>query len=115
MSDEQKTQFGLVDMPIGQPAFQANTPDELTFYTNFTEMQISPEDVILQFGLVNVSNPAESKSIARAYMTPGHAKRLSLLLNKMVEEYERNFGTIATNPVDLFTSEARERLGIPPK
>ena len=114
MSDEPKVDF-VVNGLIGVQPKIIDTPNDFVFYTNTAVTQVSAEEFVIQFGLINAADPEQSPSIARAYMTPAHAKRLLIVLSSVIERYEQNFGTIAANPDDLFTPEARKRLGLPEK
>lgn len=111
MNDDQKNEITITRHISVLPEI-IDTPNDFVFYSNVTSVQVSPEEIVVQFGLIKPSNPARSASVARAYMTPSHAKRLMVLLAGMVEQYESAFGPIITNHEDRFTPEARKRLGV---
>ncbi len=114
MSEEQKPVAGN-RRPINVSPQIVDTPGEQVFYANAASMRISPEEIMLQHGLVNHNDPTQSPSIARVYMSPGHAKRLMLMLNETISHYENLFGNIHANPEDLITAEGRKRLGMSEK
>lgn len=114
MSEEQKPEMMLKQLENAQPQI-VTTPGDAVFYTNTAGVQISPEEIVLQFGLINRDNPSQSPSLARVFMSPGHAKRLLFLLNATIVQYESVFGVVAANPEDLITPDGRKKLGMPEK
>ena len=60
-------------------------------YSNLVEIKHSKEEFCLDF--MNVFPPLGALT-ARIIMSPGHLKRLITALNKNLEKYEKNFGTI---------------------
>ena len=52
-----------------------------------------PRIVTLEFGCMQAQDQPP-KTVARVRMSPQHAKIMSLLLRKNVQEYERRIGTI---------------------
>jgi hypothetical protein len=68
-----------------------------TTYANFVRAHVTPEELIVDFGL-NVSrepNPKEPvKMTARVVMNYYTAKRLSLALQRVIQEHEKAFGEL---------------------
>ncbi len=89
-----------------------SSQDESTFYTNVASLAISAEEVVIRFGLTDPNNPEAPNSLARVYMTPAHAKRLSNALIITINQYESNFGIIEANPDNLLTPEARNKIEV---
>jgi len=109
MSDQSGT---AVTGIVGVQELITDLPSEMSIYTNVTSIHVGPEEIVLRHGLVSIDAPQQAKVIAKVYMSPGHAKRLSNLLASVLAQYEENFGTIAITPEDMLTPEARKRLGI---
>jgi len=110
MSDQQATPVtGIIDIK----ELITDLPNEVTLYTNVTSVNVGPDEFVLRHGLVSIDSPHQAKIIAKVYMSPAHAKRLSNLLSSVIAQYEENFGTIATTPEEMLTPEVRRRLGIP--
>jgi hypothetical protein len=85
------------EQPGGGPQGTVDTKALATTYANFCRVQLTPEELILDFGL-NTStapNPKEPvKLTTRLVMNYYTAKRLSLALQRVVQEHERVYGTI---------------------
>ena len=108
MSDNSNPNIRMLETKISQEF------TEPTVYVNVANIAMSPEEVVLRFGLMNPEMPAEAAPVIRIYMSPGHAKRLAAAFNVAVGQYEATFGAIKEG-VDLLTVEARQRLGMPSK
>ena len=103
MSDEQKKLEITAILPTRNVA-STNLP---IFYTNIAGLVVSPEEVAINFGLVNPDNPEEIFNIVRIYMSPGHAKRLALALQRTIDQYEQTFGVLP-DPESFITPEMRK-------
>lgn len=71
----------------------------VSLYTNDSQVQITPWDFRLIFGLIANMPTAEDPSvlvniIADVRMSPQHAKRLAMVLVQQVQNYEQNVGPI---------------------
>jgi hypothetical protein len=83
--------------PGAGPQHPVDARSLATTYANFCKVQITPEELILDFGL-NTStapNPKEPvKLTTRLVMNYYTAKRLSVALQRVVQEHERIYGPI---------------------
>ena len=73
------------------------SPEEMIdlpeYYTDSVNFMTNIYGFTLEFGVMQ-GNDEPPKSIARIKMSPQHAKIMSLLLRKNVQEYERRIGTV---------------------
>lgn len=69
-------------------------------YANVCNVSSSREEVVLVFGLNNAwerdASEVHVKLKSRMILSPFAAKRLSLLLNSVVQQYEARFGVMDT-------------------
>ncbi len=71
----------------------------VSLYTNDTQVQLSPWDVRLIFGVI-VEPPASERpsiqitSVGEVRMSPQHAKKVALILLKQLQHYEETIGPI---------------------
>ncbi len=63
----------------------------------------SEEEFAIQIGSGN--------QIRQFSLTPKHAKRFSMLLNKVVEDYEQKFGQLTTQLPEVPKSEEKKTFG----
>lgn len=64
-------------------------------FSNFANVFHSAEEFILDFLFVNPAPPPGfGKLMSRVIMTPAHAKRLLVMLQENVRNYEEHFGEI---------------------
>ncbi len=91
---------------IAEPRMYTS-PNETKIYVNIAGVSIGPEEVVIQFGLVNADNPLESPSTTRVYMSPGHAKRLAAAMKMAIDQYEVAFGQIK-DPSESLTTAGHE-------
>ena len=86
-------------------------PDEVAIgiYTNLTSLSRSGNDIIIDFARI-VPGRGVARIESRVIMSPEHAKRLAVLLQRNLEEYEKRFGKIpaveeveATRPMGFVT------------
>lgn len=70
-------------------------------YCNFVQSEISVFDFSFTFGIRTralVERDSYDK-VAEIFMSPQHAKAFALMLQKDIEDYERNFGEIQLDPL----------------
>jgi hypothetical protein len=71
-------------------------------YANVARLSAGQEEVVLQFGIRQSSDTsereAEVRSIACIILNPFAAKRLALLLDNALQDYEAKYGTLETEP-----------------
>lgn len=95
MADEMRT-------PEAAPApaqqqFATDTSEISTVYTNFCRVSVTPEELVLDFGLNTqmVPNPAETVNLShRIVMNFFTAKRLLGALMNVVQAHEGSFGAL---------------------
>jgi hypothetical protein len=82
----------------------ARSPNFAVLYSNDTQIQVSPWDIRISFGLIEV--PPSLKSlrlkiveVGEVRMSPQHAKKVLALLQQQVGIYEKNFGEIVLEPL----------------
>ncbi len=72
-------------------------PDEIDdlpeYYTDSVNFMTNIYGFTLEFGVMQAQD-APPRQVARIKMSPQHAKIMSLLLRKNVQEYERRIGTV---------------------
>jgi hypothetical protein len=71
----------------------------VSLYANDTQIQLTPWDVRLIFGVISDgprTDPPEIvvKTIGEVRMSPQHAKRVAMILIQQLENYEENVGPI---------------------
>ena len=100
MSDELRTPEGSNPNPAAQQAQQQFTTDASaisTVYTNFCRVSVTPEELVLDFGLNTqmVPNQAETVKLShRIVMNFFTAKRLLGALMNVVQAHETSFGAL---------------------
>ena len=62
-------------------------------YANLSMTNFNPEEMVLDFLYIQPNLPKGTLR-SRVILSPKHAKRLSLLLDRSVSEYETKFGPI---------------------
>ncbi len=71
-------------------------------YANVARLSAGQEEVVLQFGIRQSSDTservAEVRSIACIILNPFAAKRLALLLDSALQDYEAKYGTLEAEP-----------------
>ena len=95
MPDELRT-------PEGAPAqvpvqFATDASHISTVYTNFCRVNVTPEELVLDFGLNTAITPNQADTINlshRVVMNFYTAKRLLLALNNVVQAHENSFGAL---------------------
>ena len=85
----------------------ANQP---IIYTNMCGLQFGPEDVMLQFAIRDTNEPNKGIAVGRVYSNLPNMKRLILLLNNSLKEYEELFGEIPVDVIQHITPTGMLRL-----
>jgi hypothetical protein len=106
-----------MDTP-GQPVWQQivgevevqKGPDEITAYANIVAIMFGPDEVVLHFGLRNIDSPNKGVGIAKIYINPAHAKRLTAALSGALQQVESIFGEINSNPISKLTPDQLQKL-----
>ena len=79
-----------------------NSPSFASYYTNDTQLQTTPWDLCLTFGVIaNVDREnavVTIENLAEVRMSPAHAKKLSEILAGQVRHYEESIGFIPMPP-----------------
>ena len=91
-----------------------DTPGEPLFYSNFATIRSTPEEILIHFGL-RTDEPSKGVGVAKAVLSLAHAKRLAGALARVIETYEKSFGSIQEDISKRLTPEGRKLLGIPDK
>ena len=70
----------------------------VSLYANDTQIQLSPWDIRLIFGLISepatVERPVIVKTIGEVRMSPQHAKKVVQILERQLTAYENALGSI---------------------
>ena len=80
-----------------QPQFTTDASSISTVYTNFCRVSVTPEELVLDFGLNTQIQPVPSESIKlshRVVMNFYTAKRLMNALLAVVSKHENDFGVL---------------------
>jgi hypothetical protein len=85
-------------------------PNEITAYANIVAILVSPDEVLLHFGLRRSDDPNKGIGVAKIYMTSAHAKRLMAALSGSIQKIEEVFGEIVADPVLQLTPEQLQKL-----
>ncbi len=69
-------------------------------YANVCTLRSTREEVVALFGINRAWNPQETtiELTHRVILSPAVAKRLAGLLDSVVQEYEKRFGTLSLEP-----------------
>ena len=97
MSKEEPKTAPAVVQPQPQPQAKINTASLKTSYCNMCSTNTTREEVVLNFGVNQNWERPESPEVSlehRIILSPFLAKRLSQLLNKVVEDYETRHGAL---------------------
>ena len=80
------------------PRVNWNVDQLKSSYVNFANANSTQEEVVLNFGMNNnwdrMASEVEIALTHRVVMSPFAAKRLSQMLNKLVDEYETRYGEL---------------------
>ncbi len=96
--DETKT---LREVPRqGTPKVKWDTANMKSSYANVCNVASTREEVVVMFGLSQAWSGNEAEVAVqlndRVILSPYAAKRLALLLNNVVQQYESRFGSLET-------------------
>src|SRR3989440_3271873 len=83
--------------PQAAPQFPTDYSNLTTVYTNFCRVSVTPEELVLDFGLNTqmVPNPGETVKLShRIVMNFYTAKRLLGALMNVVQQHEGSFGAL---------------------
>jgi hypothetical protein len=83
--------------PAPQPQFTTDASTISTVYTNFCRVSITPEELVLDFGLNTQLQPTGTETVKlshRIVMNFYTAKRLLGFLAKVVQDHEQQFGAL---------------------
>lgn len=112
MSDTPKPAEGTVPTPAAPPAAQPQFPTDYsslsTVYTNFCRVSVTPEELVLDFGLNTQLSPAPTEPVKlshRVVMNFYTAKRLLNALIGVVSNHENTYGALELD----FQKRARTR------
>jgi hypothetical protein len=99
MADEPKFQPPAAPAPEAQQVlgFPTDVSSLSTVYTNFCRVNVTPEELVLDFGLNTklVPDPAEPVKLThRVVMNFYTAKRLMQALGSVVAQVENNYGAL---------------------
>ena len=97
MAEEDKVQIREVPRS-GTPKVKWDTANMRSTYANVCNANCTREEVVLLFGLNQAWSGAEDEVTVqiteRIILSPFAAKRLSLLLDGVVKQYESRFGSL---------------------
>jgi hypothetical protein len=95
----------MTDQPRSEPTTQQQQANQIptdystlsTVYTNFCRVSVTPEELVLDFGLNPQVSPTPSEPVKlthRVVMNFFTAKRLLLALNNVVVQHENAYGAL---------------------
>ncbi len=97
MADELRTPESATPPAQQAQQFQTDASEVSTIYTNFCRASMTPEELVLDFGLSTqlVPNPNEAIKLShRVVMNFYTAKRLLGLLQNVVAQVENSYGAL---------------------
>jgi hypothetical protein len=93
-----ETAAPLAPRPATGPAVKFDDSGITNAYANVCNVSSSREEVVLVFGMNNAwerdASEVRVKLNSRVILSPFAAKRLALLLNSIVQQYEARFGAM---------------------
>ena len=94
-----KSGIGGVAAPVNsQPKIHWDDSNMRSVYANVCNVSGTREEIVLLFGMNQAWNSTQKEVTVhlaeRVVMNPFAAKRLAALLNNIVQNYERQFGTL---------------------
>jgi hypothetical protein len=95
MADDPKPAATPAEQAVGQ--FATDTSQLSTVYTNFCRVSVTPEELVLDFGLNSQMQPTPSEPIRlthRVVMNFYTAKRLMNALIGVVSQHENTYGAL---------------------
>ena len=70
-------------------------------FANVANISHSPDEFVMDFLFIHPTPPPGfGKLQSRIILTPGHAKKIVMALNKNIQEYENRFGEIDISQKD---------------
>jgi len=97
MPDEMATATGTTPAPQQPAQFPTDSSQISTVYTNFCRVSVTPEELVLDFGLNSQMTPNQSEPIRlthRVVMNFYTAKRLMSALHGVVTQHENAYGVL---------------------
>lgn len=90
---------GLEDEDEDDDSIHVDIDDDVAqgVYANLVISNYSREEFVLDFVFLQ-PQVAKGKIRSRVVLSPKNAKRLSILLNNHMTEYEKNFGSVTDDP-----------------
>ena len=83
------------DQPMNPALIQTDESDASTVYTNFCRVNMTPEEIVMSFGLNTQLQPTDPiKTTHRLVMNFYTAKRLFNLLGQVIAQHEAAFGPL---------------------
>jgi hypothetical protein len=108
---ETEGKSGLSDKPISNPTVQFDDSEVTNSYANECNVSSSREEVVLVFGMNNAwerdAAAVRVKLSSRVILSPFAAKRLAMLLDAVVKQYETRFGPMDVGVVQAEKPAAR--------
>jgi len=118
MADQPKKEF--TPPPAPPAAQEQQIPTDLsslsTVYTNFCRVNVTPEELVLDFGLNPqiIPTPGEPVKLThRVVMNFFTAKRLLLALNNVVVQHENAYGALELDFQKRMRTQPRPPMGGP--
>jgi hypothetical protein len=93
----EETRAGAESTPAQPPQFPTDASALSTVYTNFCRVSVTPEEMVLDFGLNTQVSPNPSEPIKlthRVVMNFFTAKRLLNALANVVSQHENTYGVL---------------------
>ncbi|MDH4344120.1 MAG: DUF3467 domain-containing protein [Nitrospira sp.] len=95
---------GAGKTPSG-PMVRFDDTDITNTYANVCNVSSSREEVVLVFGMNNAwerdASEVRVKLNSRVILSPFAAKRLALLLDNVIKQYEARFGVMDVGPIQV--------------
>lgn len=95
---EADVKSAVLSKPTAGPTIRFDDSEVTNVYANVCNVSSSREEVVLVFGLNNAwerdASQVHVKLNSRVILSPFAAKRLALLLNSVVQQYEARFGVM---------------------
>jgi hypothetical protein len=108
-SDETSSANGQTAVPAGTPTIKWDDSEITNCYANVCNVSSSREEVVLVFGVNKAweRNPGDIqvKLSSRVILSPFAAKRMAILLNNVMQQYEARFG-----PMDVGTLRSNDQV-----
>jgi len=98
MATESKTPVAIPAQAAGQPKIVWDDSSMRSVYANVVNAAGTREEIVLLFGMNQAWHPGQKEVKVqltdRVVLSPFAAKRLVLLLNNIVRDYEKRFGNL---------------------